>query len=226
MIETLSGWIDTALAWLVHQVEVFGYTGIFVMMFLESTFCPFPSEVAMIPAGFLAAQGKMDFTLAVLAGILGSLLGAYFNYYLARVVGIPVLRRYGKYVFFDESKLDRCNEIFRRHGEITTFVCRLIPLVRQYISLPAGLAGMRLGRFGFYTGLGAGIWMVILTAFGYAIGEVDTNPDWSSIKEQWQQHKPTIYAVMGGALVVLIGVYAVLKRRKGKPGSGHSAPAD
>lgn len=214
MIETFSEWVDIALTWLVHQVEVFGYTGIFVMMFLESTFCPFPSEVAMIPAGFLAAQGKMDATLAVLAGLFGSLAGAYFNYYLARRVGIPVLRRYGQYFFFDESKLDRCNEIFRRHGEIATFVCRLIPLVRQYISLPAGLAGMHLGRFGFYTGLGAGIWVIVLVAFGYGIGEVDTNPDWRVIKEQWQNNKPTIYAVVGSGLAFILGVYLVVKWRK------------
>ena len=88
--------LESALGWLVEQVNAWGYLGIFVMMFLESTFFPFPSEVAMIPAGFLAYQGRMDFTLAILAGIAGSLLGSLFNYYLARNVGLLILRRFGR----------------------------------------------------------------------------------------------------------------------------------
>ena len=87
--------VENVLNWLVDQVETWSYVGIFVMMFLESTFFPFPSEVAMIPAGYLAYHGDMNAFAAVLAGLVGSLLGASFNYYLARKVGIPVLRRYG-----------------------------------------------------------------------------------------------------------------------------------
>lgn len=210
--------LESVLNWLVVQVEAWGYAGIFVMMFLESTFFPFPSEVAMIPAGYLAHEGRMSFTLAVLAGLLGSLLGAYFNYYLARRLGIPVLRRYGRYIFFDESRLERCSVIFRRHGEITTFVCRLIPLVRQYISLPAGIAGMNRARFGLYTGLGAGLWVVILTWFGYWVGSVlrglESNPSWENYHALWVKHETRIFLGLGIPLVLLIAGYMIYQRRK------------
>lgn len=213
-------WIESLLTWLVQQVENFGYLGIFVMMFLESTFFPFPSEVAMIPAGFLASRGRMDMTLAVLAGLLGSLAGAYFNYYLARIVGVPVLRRYGKYVLFDEAKLDRASAVFRRHGEVATFVCRLIPVVRQYISLPAGIAGMNLARFGFYTGAGAGLWVFVLALFGYWIGDVftelESSPDWEFYKERWQEWKRIVYPVTAIFLAAVIVAYIIIRRRRAR----------
>jgi membrane protein DedA with SNARE-associated domain len=198
------------------------------MMFLESSFFPFPSEVAMIPAGFLAARGRMDPWLAVLAGVLGSLLGAYFNYWLARVVGVPVLRRYGKFLLFDERKLERSSEIFRRHGEIATFVCRLIPVVRQYISLPAGIAGMNLFRFGFYTALGAGIWVAILTCFGYLVGEavteVETNPNWRFFKEKWAEYEAPIYAAVGAGLAAVVAAYVLISRRRRKRSAEPTGP--
>lgn len=211
--------LESALGWLVEQVNAWGYLGIFVMMFLESTFFPFPSEVAMIPAGFLAYQGRMDFSLAILAGIAGSLLGSLFNYYLARNVGVLILRRYGRYIFFDESRLERCNALFLRHGEITTFVCRMIPLVRQYISLPAGLARMNLFRFSLYTSLGAGLWVAILTVFGYWVGStlqnLEGNPTWKTLQDHWQKHETAILLGMATFLTLVVVVYVLLRRRKG-----------
>ncbi|MBI4583477.1 MAG: DedA family protein [Planctomycetes bacterium] len=191
------------------------------MMFLESSFFPFPSEIAMIPAGYLASQGRMDAALAFLAGLAGSLLGATFNYYVSLWVGLPLLRRYGKYFFFDERKLERCNRIFLRHGEITTFVCRLIPVVRQYISLPAGLARMNLFRFGLYTGLGAGIWVAILTAFGYWVGINLKDPNtplaklWNKLYyEYWKPNELKIYLVLAVPLALIIVLYAILQKRR------------
>lgn len=210
--------IQDALNWLIQQVENFGYLGIFVMMLLESTFFPFPSEVAMIPAGYLAHQERMSLPLAILAGLAGSLAGALINYYLARKIGIPFLRRYGKFFFFDERKLERCNQIFRRHGEITTFVCRLIPLVRQYISLPAGIARMDLTRFTFYTGLGAGIWVAVLAIFGYWVGNrlesVEGNPTWENYKSLWDQHEQTILLYCGGGLALLVVFYVIWQKKR------------
>ncbi len=217
MIESILEGTESLLTWLVSQVETWGYVGIFSMMFLESTFFPFPSEVAMIPAGYLASKGRMDASLAILAGLLGSLLGAYFNYYLAKILGVPVLRRYGRYIFFNEQRLNYCTNLFLKHGEITTFVCRLIPVVRQYISLPAGISGMPRFRFGLYTGLGAGIWVAILTIFGYGLGktitEVETNPDWKFFKEHWQDHKTSIFLGVGLSLLVILGIYFYFKLR-------------
>ena len=157
--------------WVVNAVHGWGYTGIFVMMFLESSFFPFPSEVAMIPAGYLAHQGKMDIWLAIAAGLGGSLAGALFNYWLAVRFGRPFLVRYGKYVMFKEESLERMERFFAKHGHVSTFTGRLIPAVRQYISLPAGLARMNIPMFAFYTGLGAGLWVMILAFLGYFIGD-------------------------------------------------------
>ncbi|MEK7843517.1 MAG: DedA family protein, partial [Pseudomonadota bacterium] len=148
--------------WIVRTVGGLGYPGIFIMMFLESSFVPFPSEVVMIPAGYLAYKGEMNLVLAILAGTLGSLTGALFNYYLAVKLGRPFLLHYGKYVMFSEASLRKMEDFFARHGHISTFTGRLIPVVRQYISLPAGLARMNLAVFSFYTSLGAGIWVTIL----------------------------------------------------------------
>ena len=156
--------------WIVRTVGGLGYPGIFIMMFLESSFVPFPSEVVMIPAGYLAYKGEMSLLLAILAGTLGSLTGALFNYYLAIKLGRPFLLHYGKYVMFNEASLQKMEDFFARHGHISTFTGRLIPVVRQYISLPAGLARMNLAVFSFYTSLGAGIWVTILALLGYFIG--------------------------------------------------------
>ena len=140
-------------------------------MAIESSFFPFPSEVVLPPAGYLAAQGRMNPALVVGAGLLGSVIGALFNYYVAAYLGRPFLVRYGKYVLVREKHLDKAERFFADHGEISTFVGRLVPVVRQLISVPAGIARMRLERFVAYTALGAGIWCVVLTAIGWIIGK-------------------------------------------------------
>ena len=155
------------IEWIIRVVGQLGYPGIFIMMLLESSFFPFPSEVVMIPAGYLAYRGEMNMTLAVVAGIAGSLAGALVNYYLAVWLGRPFLHHYGRYFFLTPEKLAKVDRFFRQHGEISTFVGRLITVVRQYISFPAGLARMPMGRFVLYTGLGAGIWVFVLALVGY-----------------------------------------------------------
>jgi membrane protein DedA with SNARE-associated domain len=156
---------------IVDTVGSLGYIGIFVMMFLESSFFPFPSEVVMVPAGYLAAKGEMNIYFAIGAGILGSLAGAVFNYFLALKYGRAFLSKYGKYVLVKEETLQKMEDFFAKHGHISTFSGRLIPAVRQYISLPAGLAKMDLWKFSLYTSLGAGIWVMILALLGYFIGQ-------------------------------------------------------
>lgn len=159
------------IIWIVHTVSSLGYPGIFLLMLIESSFIPFPSEVIMIPAGYLASKGEMNMIVVILCGISGSLLGALVNYYIAIKLGRPLLIRYGKYVMFKEHNLQQMEDFFARHGHISTFTGRLIPMIRQYISIPAGLARMDLPIFCFYTSLGAGIWVIILTLLGYFIGE-------------------------------------------------------
>ncbi len=157
--------------WIVSTVGSLGYPGVFLLMLLESSFIPFPSEVIMVPAGYLASKGEMDIFVVILCGALGSLIGALINYYLAALLGRPLLLRYGKLILFKEETLNRMENFFQQHGHISTFTGRLIPVLRQYISLPAGLARMHLPTFCFYTTLGAGIWVIILTLIGYFIGE-------------------------------------------------------
>lgn len=156
---------------IVKTVGDLGYIGIFVMMFLESTFFPFPSEVVMIPAGYLVYKGEMNMAMVLLSGIVGSLAGALFNYYLAIYVGRSILIKYGKYFFIKESTIQKAEDFFSKHGHISTFSGRLIPAVRQLISFPAGLARMNIVSFSVYTTLGATIWVVILTLLGYYIGD-------------------------------------------------------
>ena len=158
------------VTFLVETVGSLGYLGIFLLMFLESTFFPFPSEVVMIPAGYLAYKGEMSLFWAIVAGIAGSLFGALFNYVLAYTLGKAFFEKYGRYLLVDRDKLEKLEHFFQKHGAISTFNGRLIPGIRQLISLPAGLARMNLFLFSLYTTLGAGIWVTILALLGYLIG--------------------------------------------------------
>lgn len=169
MLETLAGHLDSIAA----LAPTWGFVLVFLFMAVESSFIPFPSEVVMIPAGFLAARGELGLgpvtalAVAILVGILGSLLGAFVNYYLALWVGKPFLLKYGKWFFVKPGPLNRACEVFNRYGSATTFVCRLIPVIRQLISIPAGISRMPLGAFALFTGLGAGIWSAILALVGF-----------------------------------------------------------
>ncbi len=155
---------------IVDMIFDWGYAGIFIMMAIESSFIPFPSEIVLIPAGYLASQGDMSIGMIMSAALGGSMVGAFINYYLALTLGRKLLTRYGKYFFIKENALAKMDIYFSKHGHISTFTGRLIPGIRQLISIPAGLARMNLVQFSIYTALGAGIWALILTLLGYFIG--------------------------------------------------------
>jgi membrane protein DedA with SNARE-associated domain len=157
--------------WLVNTIGALGYPGIFLLMAMESSIIPIPSELVMPPAGYLAQQGQMNIWIAILCGTIGSLAGAYANYFAAHYLGRPLVLKYGKYVWITEEKFARVEAFFKEHGEVSTFIGRLFPVVRHLISLPAGLAGMNHVKFSLYTLLGAGTWVTILTWIGYVIGE-------------------------------------------------------
>jgi membrane protein DedA with SNARE-associated domain len=157
--------------WLVTTIGALGYPGIFILMAMESSVIPIPSELVMPPAGYLASQGQMNIAIAILCGTAGSLVGAYANYFAAHYLGRPLVLKYGKYVWITEEKFAKVEKYFRDHGEISTFIGRLIPVVRHLISIPAGLAGMNHVKFSLYTLFGAGIWVTVLSYIGYFIGE-------------------------------------------------------
>ncbi len=162
------------IAGILNIINQLGYFGIFLGMTIESSFFPFPSEVIMAPAGALIAQGQMSWLPVLIAGIAGSLVGAYINYFLALFLGRTtielLIKRYGGFLFLTNNSLKKSDLYFRQNGDITTFVGRLIPVIRQLISLPAGFSKMNLAKFSFYTALGSGIWSLILVFLGYFLG--------------------------------------------------------
>ena len=216
MLETIASHLDSLAA----LAPTWGLLFIFVFMAIESSFIPFPSEVVMIPAGFLAARGELmgghsaascgalaAVWAAIAVGVAGSLAGAYVNYYLALWVGKPFLEKYGKWFFLKPAALERACEVFNKYGAATTFVCRMVPAIRQLISIPAGIARMPLGSFTLFTALGAGVWTAILAFVGYGLGRTAGDITYLELctkgKEMAAAHLPF---VIGGALV-LVALY-------------------
>ena len=189
------------VTFLVHTVGRLGYAGVILLMALESSFVPFPSEVVVPPAGYLASLGQMNIFLVILSGIVGSILGSLLNYWIASRFGRDFLLKYSKYFFINTEKFARFEVFFNTHGEITTFVGRLIPVIRQYISFPAGLVRMNLKKFIFYTGLGAAIWCTVLAYVGYFVGN---NID--IIKENIDYIMYFIFP----ALILLVIIYMII----------------
>lgn len=188
--------LETAVQWIVDIVKLMGYPGVFVMSALESTFLPIPSEVTLIPAGYLIHQGVWNGPLVFLLATLGTLAGSLANYAIAFYCGRYVLVRYGKYFFMTEEKLLKMEGFFVRHGSLSIFLGRLVMGVRHFISFPAGLARMDLKKFCLYTTAGGAIWTFILLALGYAIGDN---------KELVVQILPYL---KGGFVLAVIGVAA------------------
>jgi len=197
-------------------------------MTVESSFIPFPSEVVMIPAGFLAARAEFfpgdpetAFAIAVACGLAGSMLGAYINYGLSWWLGRPFLHKYGKWFFLKPHTVERAEAIFLEYGAGATFVCRLLPGIRQLISIPAGVSGMKFSLFTICTAAGAGIWVVLLTWIGWSIGVQAQGLSYEEVLDQGKHilKRDMVWILI--ACVVLFGGYVWLHRRV----MGHGATA-
>jgi len=215
MLETIASHLDALAA----LAPTWGLLFIFVFMAIESSFIPFPSEVVMIPAGFLAARGEMGIGspavalwVAIAVGVLGSLAGAFVNYYLALWVGKPFLEKYGKYFFIKPEPLARACEVFNRYGAATTFVCRMVPAIRQLISIPAGIARMPLASFTLFTGLGAGVWTAILAFVGYGLGKTAGDITYLELCTRGKaMAAANMPYVIGGAVLLVVLYFSVTK---------------
>ncbi len=182
-------------------VEAWGYAGVFILMAMESSIFPVPSEVVMPPAAFWAAQGKMSFTGVVIAGTLGSYVGSIITYWVARWLGIPFINRYGRYVGLTPEKMKFAESWVRQYGAAGILVARFLPVVRHLISIPAGILKMPVASFSFMTTLGAGAWCWILAWFGAEV--IGAHPE-------LLQSPEAMVDVMKAKLIWLVGAVLVL----------------
>jgi membrane protein DedA with SNARE-associated domain len=205
--------LETFVRWLLDRFRDLGYPGIVVLMAIESSILPLPSELVMPPAGYLAAKGELSFAVAIACGVAGSILGALANYSLAHWLGRPFIRRLGRYLWISERSLERSERYFARHGEISTFLARMLPVVRHLISLPAGLARMNLARFVTFTGLGALVWCTILTWIGWFIGKKE-DVIVTVLNEEAQSYAGRAVLILLPVLAAITAVYVWWYRRR------------
>ncbi|MCL4360692.1 DedA family protein [Patescibacteria group bacterium] len=204
MLEVIGGAI-------VHFISSLGYVGIFLLMTLESALIPIPSEVTMPFSGSLVALGRFNFWLVVAAGAFGNLFGSLLAYWLGywgqETVVRKVIVRYGKYLLLSEREYDQSERWFRKHGEIIVFVSRILPVARTFISLPAGVAEMKMSKFVVYTLIGSILWSILLTSIGVVLGS-----NWKSLQVYF--HKFDAGIVIAGILFLVWYVRRKLKHLK------------
>ncbi len=164
MLEHLAGFI-------IHVINQLGYAGVFVLMAIESACVPLPSEVIMPFSGYLATKGVFNLWLVAFVGAIGCVAGSLIVYLVSAWGGRPFLERYGPYLLISRHDLDSADRLFKRHGDLIIFIGRMLPVVRGYISIPAGIARMSLWRFNLYTFVGSFLWCLLLAWVGVKLGE-------------------------------------------------------
>ena len=195
--------------WITNTITSLGYLGIGLLMFLENLFPPIPSELIMPLAGFTVAKGRMELAPVILAGVIGTILGALPWYYVGKLVGEDNLKqladKYGKWISVSSRDIDKADNWFDKHGEKAVLLCRLVPGVRTLISLPAGISGMPLVPFLIYSTIGTALWVSLLTFAGYALGDN---------YELVDEYLGPVSKIVFVGLVVAFVVWVVNKRKK------------
>ncbi len=163
--------LGTIGVFIISTISILGYGGIMFLMAIESANIPLPSEIIMPFSGFLVAQGQFNLWLVGFVGAIGCVIGSIFSYWLGMVGGRPLIERYGKYILISHHDLDLTDSWFKKRGEITVFIGRLLPIVRTFISFPAGIAKMPFGRFVIYSLLGSLPWCLLLAFIGQKMGQ-------------------------------------------------------
>ena len=203
-------------------LEHLNYWTITLLMTIESSFIPFPSEIVITPAAYKAAVGdELNIYLVVFFATVGANIGALINYYLAKWLGRPIIykfanSRFGHMCLINEEKVVKAEQYFDKHGALSPFIGRLLPGIRQLISIPAGLARMKLSTFLIYTTIGAGIWNIILAAIGYYLSKVPGIETEQQLIEKVTMYSHEIGYVLLGvvAIIVIFFLYHGLKKKK------------
>ncbi len=194
------------------------YLTITLLMTIESSFIPFPSEIVVPPAAYKAYHGELNIYLVVFFSTVGAELGALVNYYLAKYLGRPVVYKFagsrvGRMCLLNAKKIEHAEAFFNKHGAASTLIGRLVPAVRQLISIPAGLANMHIGKFMAYTALGAGLWNVILAALGYFIGSRLPREEFDAAVAAWSRTIGIAFIVLF-LLVIAFWIWQALRKER------------
>ena len=189
---------------IVQIISTLGYAGVGFLMALQTIAIPIPSEVILPFAGYLVFVGRFNLWLVALAGALGSCVGATAAYYIGKKGGRPLVEKYGKYILISRHDLDIADKFFEKYGHLSTFIGRMLPVVRTFISLPAGIARVKLVPFLLYSFIGSVIWTYILAFFGMKLGE-----NWGALRNQLHGFDT---AIIG--LILLFGIYWVYRHIK------------
>ncbi|HDS30905.1 MAG TPA: DedA family protein [Firmicutes bacterium] len=183
--------------WCTHVIEVGGYPVLFGLMALESMIAPIPSEAVMPFAGFLAYEGKMSMWLIMVSATIGSIVGSTLSYWMGLYGGRPLVLKVGKYLFLNVHHLDATERFFNKYGTWTVFICRFIPVVRHFISIPAGMGRMPTGVFLIYTAIGATMWNMFLAWAGFKLKE-----NWESLRDYFHY---VDMVILVAAIVFIVG---------------------
>ena len=201
MIPILNEIIQLVTNFIINLISSLGYFGIFVAMTIESALIPLPSEIIMPFSGYLVAQGRFNIWLVTLMGALGNVLGSWIAYYIGIKGGRPLVLKYGKYIFISKHEIEKADKWFKKYGSKAIFFSRLLPAIRTFISLPAGIAKMNFKKFTLYTFIGSLPWSFGLTFIGYKIGQ------------NWNKLSPIFHRIDIVILVLIIVSIIILYRR-------------